>query len=267
MQLTLLGTGNATVTECYNTCFVLSEGDRHFLVDGGGGSGLFTQMKHAGIDWKAVRDIFVTHRHADHLFGILWMIRSIFQAMREHTYPGDVRLYAHADLIRSIREASLILLSSKATRFFKGRFHLIPVADGDTHTILGRPVTFFDIHSPKTKQFGFSIAYAPGKRLVCYGDDAYNPATEAYAKGADWMLHEAFCLHAEIDRFKPYEKLHSTVKDACEAAQSLGIKNLLLFHTEDTNLAQRKTRYTAEGSHYFTGHLYVPNDLETLPLT
>ena len=38
MKLTILGTGNATVTECYNTCFALSDGNRHFLVDTGGGN-------------------------------------------------------------------------------------------------------------------------------------------------------------------------------------------------------------------------------------
>ena len=32
----MLGTGNAVVTECYNTCFVLSENNNYFLVDGGG---------------------------------------------------------------------------------------------------------------------------------------------------------------------------------------------------------------------------------------
>ena len=37
----MLGTGNALVTECYNTCFVISDGDKNFLVDGGGGSGFF----------------------------------------------------------------------------------------------------------------------------------------------------------------------------------------------------------------------------------
>ena len=31
MNLTLLGTGNAQVTECYNTCFVLEEGGKHML--------------------------------------------------------------------------------------------------------------------------------------------------------------------------------------------------------------------------------------------
>ena len=36
MNITMLGTGNAMVTECYNTCFVLEDGDKHLLVDGGG---------------------------------------------------------------------------------------------------------------------------------------------------------------------------------------------------------------------------------------
>ena len=35
---------------------------------------------------------------------------------------------------------------------------------------------------------------------------------------------------------KPYEKHHSTVKDACELAQGLGIPHLVLWHTEDRRL-------------------------------
>ena len=52
MTLTILGTGNAVTTECYNTCFVLHESNEYFLVDGGGGSQILHQLKHAGIDWK-----------------------------------------------------------------------------------------------------------------------------------------------------------------------------------------------------------------------
>ena len=37
MKLTILGTGNAQVTECYNTCYVLSSEEGPLLVDGGGG--------------------------------------------------------------------------------------------------------------------------------------------------------------------------------------------------------------------------------------
>ena len=44
MKLTMLGTGNALVTECYNTCFVVQNGKKHLLVDGGGGNTLLAQM-------------------------------------------------------------------------------------------------------------------------------------------------------------------------------------------------------------------------------
>ena len=86
MKLTMLGTGKAVVTECYNTCFVLSDGKKHFLVDGGGGSGILKQLKSAGIDWKEIRDIFVTHRHMDHILGVMWLIRMIAQAMKQDEY-------------------------------------------------------------------------------------------------------------------------------------------------------------------------------------
>ena len=80
------------------------------------------------------------------------------------------------------------------------------------------------------------------------------------------MLHEAFCLYSERDIFKPYEKHHSTVKDACELAEKLNVRNLLLYHSEDKNGNNRKKLYIEEGSQYYHGNLYVPDDLETLEL-
>ena len=80
------------------------------------------------------------------------------------------------------------------------------------------------------------------------------------------LLHEAFCLYSERDIFDPYEKHHSTVKDACELAERLNIKNLLLYHTEDKNLTDRERLYLEEGSKYYHGKLFVPDDLESLEL-
>lgn len=61
MKLTILGTGNATVTECYNTCFALSDGNRHFLVDTGGGNRILKVLKDTGIQLEDIHDIFITH--------------------------------------------------------------------------------------------------------------------------------------------------------------------------------------------------------------
>ncbi len=87
-----------------------------------------------------------------------------------------------------------------------------------------------------------------------------------YLEGSSWLLHEALCLFGEADKFKPYEKHHSTVKEACQLAENLGIPNLLLYHTEETHLSERKKLYTEEGSRYYHGNLYVPDDLETFDL-
>ena len=54
--------------------------------------------------------------------------------------------------------------------------------------------------------------------------------------------------------------------DACELAERLNIKNLLLYHTEDKNLTDRKRLYLEEGSKYYHGKLFVPDDLESLEM-
>ena len=94
------------------------------------------------------------------------------------------------------------------------------------------------------------MEYADGKKLTCCGDEPYNECEEKYAANSTWLLHEAFCLYSQADKFKPYEKHHSTVKDACELAQKLGAENLTplshrgqkYFQTQGTLYSRRETR-------------------------
>ncbi|MBQ2752330.1 MAG: MBL fold metallo-hydrolase, partial [Oscillospiraceae bacterium] len=80
------------------------------------------------------------------------------------------------------------------------------------------------------------------------------------------LLCEAFCLFGDRDRFKPYEKHHSTALDAAQLAERLNVSNLVLWHTEDKTIASRKQRYTAEAETAFSGKVYVPDDLESIAL-
>ena len=59
---------------------------------------------------------------------------------------------------------------------------------------------------------------------------------------------------------------HSTVKDACELTEHLKIPNLVLWHTEDKNMLHRQEKYMKEGKQYYTGTLYIPEDLDVLKL-
>lgn len=260
MNLTILGTGNATVTHCYNTCFVLEEKGQYLLVDGGGGNGLLQQLERANLRWQDMRTVFVTHKHIDHLLGIIWLMRMMCQSWRRGTYDGEATIYGHDEVIGLLRSMATSLLAAKDNRYLDDKLHLITVEDGDKHTLIGHDVTFFDIRSTKAKQFGFAMELSDG-RLTCCGDEPCQPWEEDYVKGSKWLLHEAFCLDADEAIFHPYEKNHSTVKDACQLAQRLDVQNVILYHTEDSDLAHRKERYAEEGKKYYDGNLYIPDDL------
>ena len=146
------------------------------MIDGGGGNMILHQLKSAGFDWKEMRDIFVTHKHIDHLLGIIWMMRMILQNMNRGTYDGEATIYGHEEVIAILEKIAGEVLSEKETKNLGKRLHMVVVEDGEEREIIGKPVTFFDIHSTKAKQFGFSMELEPGKKLTCCGDEPYNEA-------------------------------------------------------------------------------------------
>lgn len=260
----MLGTGHAAVTECYNTCFVLEENGEYFLVDGGGGYTLFRQLKQVEIDFKKIHTVFVTHKHLDHLTGILWMLRMVLSMMAAERYQDELVIYSHDEVIGILNDMAYRLFPEKMTRFIGKKLHFIVVTDKEKRKILNHDVTFFDIHSSKDKQFGFMLEF-DNQRLTCLGDEPYNDTEKEYVTNASWLMHEAFCLYEQRDLYKPYEKHHSTVKDACLIANEMKVKHLVLYHTEDQNIKNRKELYGREG-HFFKGKLYIPDDLETIEL-
>lgn len=264
--LYVFGTGNAAVTRCYNTCFAIRSGSEYFMVDAGGGNGILRILEDMEVPLTGIHHIFVTHEHTDHILGIVWMIRMIATAMGKGTYQGDLNIYCHDGLPDTIYTLARLTIQKKFYSQIGKRIHLIPISDGEKRQILDMDLTFFDIHSTKARQFGFLALFPDGKKLCCAGDEPLHPSCEGYAQGCDWMLHEAFCLYEDRERFHPYEKHHSTVKDACELAERLSVKHLVLWHTEDKTLPQRKKLYTEEGQTYYHGSLLIPEDQEILPL-
>lgn len=265
-QLIMLGTGNAMVTKCYNTCFALQNGEEYFLVDAGGGNGILSQLEKIRISFLKIHTMFVTHGHTDHVLGVIWVIRKIASLMQNNTYQGDFKIYCHDELINTIQTFCQMTLTPKFLKYLGNRIQLIEVKDHEQVEATGFQLSIFDIGSTKAKQFGFQAILPDGQKLVCLGDEPYNKMNRSYVEGCDWLLCESFCLYADRDIFKPYEKHHSTALDAGKLAEELHIKNLVLYHTEDKNLSTRKVRYTEEAKQNFSGNVYVPDDLEIIEL-
>lgn len=265
-KLIMLGTGNAMVTKVFNTCFLIELPDGElFMTDAGGGNGILRQLEQVQADYKKIHHMFVTHGHTDHILGVVWMIRKIASLMSGNKYEGEFHIYCH-DVVQDMLQKMCEMMLKKKDLAHVGKEILIhEVKDGQVVELPQLTLTTFDILSTKAKQFGYQAKFKDdGVVLTCLGDEPYNPACEKYAKDADWLLSEAFCKYDDRDIFKPYEKNHSTAKEAGELAQLLNVKNVVLYHTEDKTIATRKEAYGAECRQYFKGNVYVPDDLESI---
>lgn len=267
-ELLMLGTGNAMVTNCYNTCFAIQYEEHYFLVDAGGGNGILRQIQQANMDITNLHEMFVTHGHTDHVLGAIWIIRKIATMMKSNQYEGNFTIYCH-DVVKNMLETFCeMTLVPKLLSYIGKRIIIEEVRDGQEIEIphMNMKLFFFDILSTKAKQYGFRAELGNQKSLTCLGDEPFNIACYAVVMGSDWLLSEAFCLYADKERFQPYEKHHSTALDAGRLASELMIKNLVLYHTEDKTLQTRKERYTKEAKEGFYGNVYVPDDLERIIL-
>lgn len=269
-QITMLGTGNATVSQIYNTCFVLQTPSTLMLVDAGGGNGILAQLKKVNVQISDIHHLFVTHAHTDHVLGVIWVIRMVAQCKG---YEGLLHVYGNDKVMKVIKTIIDMILAKKQLAKVAERIVFHQLEDGDSFEVGDMKLECFDIQSTKEKQFGFraelpSSSDESGKPLVlaCLGDEPYNEQNRRYIVGADWMMCEAFCLYADRDTFKPYEKCHSTALDAGKLAEELGVKNLILYHTEEKTLANRKENYTREAAENFKGRIFVPDDLEVIEL-
>mgnify|MGYP004461381183 FL=1 len=268
-QITMLGTGNATVSQIYNTCFVLQTPSTLMLVDAGGGNGILAQLKKVNVQISDIHHLFVTHAHTDHVLGVIWVIRMVAQCKG---YEGLLHVYGNDKVMKVIKTIIDMILAKKQLAKVAERVVFHQLEDGDRFEVGDMKLECFDIQSTKEKQFGFRAELPSsdesGKPLVlaCLGDESYNELNRRYIVGADWMMCEAFCLYADRDTFKPYEKCHSTALDAGKLAEELGVKNLILYHTEEKTLANRKENYTREAAENFKGRIFVPDDLEVIEL-
>lgn len=268
-QITMLGTGNATVSQIYNTCFVLQTPSTLMLVDAGGGNGILAQLKKINVQISDIHHLFVTHAHTDHVLGGIWVIRMVAQCKG---YEGLLHVYGNDKVIKVIKTIINMILAKKQLAKVAERVVFHQLEDGDCFEVGDMKLECFDIQSTKEKQFGFRAELPSSDEsdkplvLACLGDEPYNEQNRRYIVGADWMMCEAFCLYADRDTFKPYEKCHSTALDAGKLAEELGVKNLILYHTEEKTLANRKENYTREAAENFKGRIFVPDDLEVIEL-
>lgn len=264
-KIIMLGTGNGGTLELYNTCFTIQNDAGNFLVDTGGSIEIIKRLTEANIDYKKIQHIFISHSHTDHILGLFWLFKRLSRLAMHGEITEKINLYCNDVVFEAIKEVSKHILPEKLMNAIYNILDFKVLQDGDSYNINGIKYAFFDIQARGTKQFGFECI-TNEKRLIFLGDETLNPNLYERVRNADYVMHEAFCLDSEENIFHAYEKNHSTAKSASEVMNKLEVKNLILYHTEDSHGAERKSLYTKEGQDYFDGNVIVPDELEIIDI-
>lgn len=264
-KIIMLGTGCGTTIDLYNTCFIIQNKNGNFLVDTGGSIELIKRLKKVNIELNEINNIFISHSHTDHILGLMWFFKKLYSLYIKNKLDKPINIYCNDEVYNAIKEVSKHILQSQLIDLIDKVINFHVLEDNEKIEINGINYTFFDIQAKGNKQYGFECII-DNKRLVFLGDEPLNHILYERVSEADYVMHEAFCLDSEENIFHPYQKNHSTVKSTANTMNELKVKNLILYHTEESHGEKRKELYTEEGKQYFNGNVIVPNDLEIIDI-
>lgn len=253
IKLLFLGTGAASVKELYNSCFVINNKEGNLLVDTGGSIEIIERLKYFNIN--KITDIFITHSHTDHILGLFWLLRRI----------GEDRLnvYCNDFVYNAINEIINYLYSKPTLERIKKNLNIIKLENKDKKVINGIEYEFFDTYARGIKQYGFKTVI-DGKKLVFFGDEPINSLYYNEFYNYDYVIHEVLCHSKDEDRIKPDKLFHSSTRMVGEVMNKLNIKNLILIHTIEDNIKERKNLYITDTKKYFSGNVFVPDDFDII---
>ena len=266
-KLIILGTGSGITINCYSLSALLENNNGNYLlIDTGSGNQILNHLKVKNININKIHDIFISHKHIDHLWGIIPLLRYIMQQYKKNNYDGILNIYCDEEIKKIIDMFIDATFHKNHEDLYKEivKYHFCE--NGKIFNIIGYEIEVIDTESIECTQYGFKTTLNCGKTLAFLGDVPCSKNVYSRIENLDWVLHEAMCLEEDKNIIKPHEKNHSTVKDVSIIMNSLNINNLLLWHCIDNNIKMRKEMFTKEAKQYFSGNVYVPDDLDEIKL-
>ena len=231
------------------------------------GEGTQRQMMRYHVSF-ALNDIFFTHFHADHLIGVIGLLRTLALQGREEPLRlwgprGGGRLLRGASSFGADRPTFPVEIAElePGQPIRRAGYQIVPFAvdhggppsfgytlveeerkgrfNPDHARELGIPEgpLWGRIHRglPVTLDDGRTIDPGelvgpprPGRRVVITGDTRPCDATIAAATGADLLVHEATFGDEEAER--AVQTGHSTAREAAGVAKAAGVRRLVLTH-------------------------------------
>ena len=232
-KVTILGCGSAKPTKTTSPSGQLVElCDKSFLVDCG--EGVLLTMQRLGVHTGRLYNIFISHLHGDHCFGLIGLLTTL--GMLKRTQP--MHIYAHPDLERLLTP----LLEYHANdRLYDIIFHPINprkhevIFEDRTVSVETIPLKhgvptcgFLFKETHRVKKEDGSFVYETRKRYAYCSDTQYSEKILPIIEGVDTLYHESTFLKDHEARSK--EVKHSTAAEAAAIAKKANAGKLILGH-------------------------------------
>ena len=232
-KVTILGCGSAKPTKTTSPSGQIVElSDKLFLVDCG--EGVQLTMQKLGIHTSRLYNIFITHLHADHCFGLAGLLCTL--GMLKRTQP--MHIYAHPDLEKLLKP---ILDYHCGDRLYEIVFHPINprkhevIYEDRTVSVESVPLKhgvptcgFLFKETHRVKKEDGSFERVTRKRYAYCTDTMYTEKIVPIIEGVDALYHESTFLESMAERSK--EVKHSTAREAATIAQKANVGQLIIGH-------------------------------------
>ena len=292
-SLTLLGTAGGPMQnpDRSQPAFLLMNGARPVLIDCG--EGAMRQLVRAGIEFRAVAEIFLTHHHFDHIGSLFACLGVNMMTMRRDPLtiygpPGTARIVEGLFAACDVPQAIGFGVPGQSMPHPREFVRVIEVQPGDRLTLGEMVVTACEnTHYRAEDQFGtegpVSLSYRfdlPGRSIVLTGDTGECRALEALARGADLLIGEMMDLdftmarvrarnpdtpEAQIDRIRQHlSQHHLSPEELGDLAARAGVGQVVAVHFPPA-VATPATApgYAARIAARFGGRVSIGADLET----
>lgn len=265
MKLHFLGTGHGTALNCYNSCFVIeNEKKEYFLIDSGGGNTLLNNLKAINIDVNQIYNAFITHTHIDHILGVIWFIRIIAKKYFKNSNEKNTRIYGNKEVIHAIKTICNEILPIDFVNLLGRKIELIIVNNDEKINVLDYEFMFIDLYATKVRQFGF-VAKCNNKKITFTGDEYCKEEIKKYIYNSDYLIADGYMCGKEAEEYNPMKRHgHSSVKYISQIANDENVANLILIHTLDNDLENRRKMFTEDAKMYYNGNIYIPDDLDSI---
>ena len=204
----VLGTGAGVPENCFSLSGVLRHKDQYLLVDAGGGLQILKQLKSAGIKAESIHDVFISHKHIDHLLGLIPFIRKILTAINLKEYEGNLNIYADTEIKQIVDYIIKSTFHDLFQELYKERVIFHCIKNGEEYDVIGYKMKIIDTYSIASVQFGFEITLENNKKMFYLGDVPCSPQNYEIIKNAEWVLHEVFSTSEKNKYTKLVSKMH-----------------------------------------------------------